>query len=60
MGNAIRDFSFVRFHIDLSTGDVRRETVTCADLDDVLGGIARGFKILGERKDKFLFDDRDK
>ncbi|MHC4954498.1 MAG: aldehyde ferredoxin oxidoreductase C-terminal domain-containing protein [Planctomycetota bacterium] len=49
MGIAIGDITYDRFHIDLSTGDVRRETVNCEDVDDVLGGIARGFKVLEDR-----------
>ncbi len=45
----VGDRSFVRFHVDLSTSDVRREEVRCADLEDALGGIARGFKLLEDR-----------
>ena len=40
------DFEFSRYHIDLTTATVRSERVRCEDLDDVLGGIARGFKSL--------------
>jgi len=36
-------------HVDLEQRTVRRETVACTDLEDVLGGIARGFKLLADR-----------
>jgi aldehyde:ferredoxin oxidoreductase len=42
----VGDISFSRFHVDLATSKVRREEVRCADLEDALGGIARGFKLL--------------
>ncbi|MHC4135453.1 MAG: aldehyde ferredoxin oxidoreductase C-terminal domain-containing protein [Planctomycetota bacterium] len=45
----VGDISFVRFHVDLATSAVRREDVRCADLEDALGGIARGFKLLEDR-----------
>jgi len=45
----VGDISFVRVHVDLATSAVRREEVRCADLEDALGGIARGFKLLEER-----------
>ena len=41
------DFEVRRFHVDLTSGDVRFESVTCADLEDVLGGAARGFRTGG-------------
>lgn len=41
-----RDFQFNRFHVDLSAGTFRAETRSCEDMEDVLGGIARGFKVL--------------
>ncbi len=41
---------FSRHHVDLSTGDVRREEVRPADLEDALGGIARGTKLLEGRR----------
>lgn len=40
------NFWLNRFHVDLATKDVRRERVRCGDLEDVLGGCARGFKLL--------------
>ena len=46
MGRDYTDFSFHRFLIDLSTREIRHERVSCEDLEDVLGGIARGFKLL--------------
>ncbi|MHC4548285.1 MAG: aldehyde ferredoxin oxidoreductase C-terminal domain-containing protein [Planctomycetota bacterium] len=45
----LEDFTFQRFHVDLDTQEVRPEEVRCADLEDVLGGIARGFKLLQDR-----------
>ncbi|MEE9391761.1 MAG: aldehyde ferredoxin oxidoreductase C-terminal domain-containing protein [Planctomycetota bacterium] len=41
-----REFSIKQYRIDLSTYFVKRDTVECADYEDVLGGIGRGFKIL--------------
>jgi len=49
MGKNFADFSFNRFHIDLATREVRHERVACEDLEDVLGGVARGFKLLMDR-----------
>ena len=42
------DFTVNRYHVDLSTQTVRFESVPCEDLEDVLGGIARATKILGD------------
>ena len=33
---------------DLESGQVSTEQIRCADLDDCMGGIARGFKVLEE------------
>jgi aldehyde:ferredoxin oxidoreductase len=41
-----QDFRIRSFRIDLSTQVVTPETVQCEDLEDALGGIARGFKLL--------------
>ncbi len=41
-----KDFSVNRYEVDLSTYTVRQVTVPCTDIEDVLGGAARGFKIL--------------
>jgi aldehyde:ferredoxin oxidoreductase len=46
---------FARHHIDLTTGDVRREEVRPTDLEDVLGGIGRGTKLLLGRRVKDPF-----
>ena len=46
MSKQITDFTFHRYHIDLTTQSVRVEDVQCQDLEDVLGGIARAFKSL--------------
>ena len=43
------DFKINRFHIDLGERKVRYERVPCEDLEDVFGGIARGFKLLEDR-----------
>jgi len=40
------DFQVRRYRVDLTSHRVTVETVRCADLEDVLGGIARGFKLL--------------
>ena len=50
------DFELNRFHVDLSTGEVRHELTRCEDLDDVLGGCARGFKLLIDRPVKDAYD----
>ncbi len=50
------DFTFNRFHIDLASQEVRHEKVACEDLEDVLGGIARGFKLLADRPVKNPYD----
>ncbi len=41
-----RDFALEHYDVDLTTGRVVRERLTCEDLEDVLGGIARGLKLL--------------
>ena len=48
-GRSVTDFSFNRFHIDLTTQEVRHERAQCEDLEDVLGAIARAFKLLMDR-----------
>lgn len=48
--------SFDRYHVDLATGAVRHERVPCADLEDFLGGIARGFKLLEGRGARDAYD----
>lgn len=40
------DFWFNRFQIDLSTGEGSYERIRCEDMEDVMGGTARGFKQL--------------
>lgn len=40
------DFTLNRFCCDLNQGTMSFEEYACQDLDDVLGGIARGFKLL--------------
>ena len=44
----VSEFTFNRYHVDLAAREVRHEQVACADLEDVLGGVARGFKVLEE------------
>ena len=41
-----RDFELKRFHVDLRTKAVRCERIRCEDVEDVLGGAARGYKRL--------------
>ncbi|MFT5324093.1 MAG: aldehyde:ferredoxin oxidoreductase [Planctomycetaceae bacterium] len=41
-----QDFKIRSFKIDLTAQAVSPETVQCEDLEDALGGIARGFKLL--------------
>ncbi|MGZ0169102.1 MAG: aldehyde ferredoxin oxidoreductase C-terminal domain-containing protein [Planctomycetales bacterium] len=41
-----QDFKIRSFKIDLTAQAVTPETVPCEDLEDALGGIARGFKLL--------------
>ena len=40
------DLTFDRYRVDLTTQTVQHERRVCADLEDALGGIARGFKLL--------------
>jgi len=40
------EFTVRRYHVDLTTRSVRREVVTCTDLEDVVGAAARAFKLL--------------
>ncbi len=42
----ISELSFNRYRIDLEARSVRCETIACEDLEDLLGGIGRGFKLL--------------
>lgn len=44
--SAPTEFALSRYHLDLATGAASIEEVRCQDLEDVLGGIARGFKLL--------------
>jgi aldehyde:ferredoxin oxidoreductase len=41
-----QDFFLNRYHVDLNTHSVRFERYQCKDYEDVLGGIARAFKVL--------------
>ncbi len=43
------DFHVNRYHIDLTSRVVRYERLRCTDLEDVLGGAARAYKILEDR-----------
>ena len=43
------DLSVSRYHVDLTTREVRHEVAACDDLEDALGGIARGYKLLIDR-----------
>jgi len=46
---------FVRHHVDLSTGDARREEIRPKDLEDALGGIGRATRLLLGRRVKDPF-----
>ncbi len=50
------DFTINRYHVDLSTLTVRHEELACADLEDVLGGIARATKLLAGQKVDDAYD----
>ncbi|MHC4392461.1 MAG: aldehyde ferredoxin oxidoreductase C-terminal domain-containing protein [Planctomycetota bacterium] len=39
-------FTIHRYFVDLSSHSFKHEAVTCHDLEDVFGGIGRGFKVL--------------
>jgi len=41
-----QDFWFNRFQLDLESGSVQHERVRCQDMEDVLGGAARAYKVL--------------
>ena len=43
---ALATLSFNRYEIDLDRRRVSHERVSCSDMEDVLGGIGRGFKLL--------------
>ena len=40
------DFQLSSYQINLSSQDVQHNSVQCEDLEDVFGGIARGYKVL--------------
>jgi aldehyde:ferredoxin oxidoreductase len=41
-------FSLNRYHVDLTTKTVRFERISCEDLEDALGGVARATKLLDD------------
>jgi len=45
-GKQPTEFTVERFWVDLTQQTVRHEAARCEDLEDVFGGIARGFKML--------------
>ena len=47
---ALEALSFNRYEIDLDRRRVSHERVSCSDMEDVLGGIGRGFKLLESRR----------
>ncbi len=49
-GRSPTDYEFHRVQLDLSTGKYRSEWLPCADLEDFLGGIGRGFKYFLEHR----------
>jgi len=48
-GKTIRDHWFKRVSLDLTTGEMDEQRIQCEDLEDLLGGIGRGFKLLQSR-----------
>ncbi len=52
----VTDFRYTRHHVDLTSHEVRTEDVRCQDLEDVLGGIASGFKLLEGREVDDAYD----
>jgi len=50
------DFEFTRYSVDLSAATSERSQIRCEDLDDVLGGIARGFKFLEQHPVREAYD----
>ncbi|MEO1999708.1 MAG: aldehyde ferredoxin oxidoreductase N-terminal domain-containing protein, partial [Planctomycetaceae bacterium] len=40
------DLTYVRATIDLTTGEIVTSAIQCRDLEDCMGGIARGFRVL--------------
>ncbi len=46
---APHDFTVRRFHVDLTSRSVRFDEAACRDVEDVLGGIARGFRLLAKQ-----------
>jgi aldehyde:ferredoxin oxidoreductase len=47
-GKQPSDFSYQRTSVDLSSGTISSEQIQCQDIDDCMGGIARGFRLLAE------------
>jgi aldehyde:ferredoxin oxidoreductase len=43
---SISDLAFTRYSVDLASGTIEVCTHDCEDMEDVLGGIARGFKFI--------------
>ena len=56
MTKTVADFEVARWHVDLGTGAARLERVPCEDLEDVLGGAARAFKVLADRRVDDAYD----
>jgi len=42
----VSDHAYTRFSVDLGSGEIASQDHQCEDLEDVLGGIARGFKLM--------------
>jgi aldehyde:ferredoxin oxidoreductase len=55
-GRRIGEFEVRRYHVDLGRREVRAERVPCTDLEDLLGGAARGFKVLADRRVADAYD----
>ena len=42
----VSDHTYTRYSVDLGSGEIGSQNHQCEDLEDVLGGIARGFKLM--------------
>ena len=42
----VSDHAYTRYSVDLGSGEIGSQNHQCEDLEDVLGGIARGFKLM--------------
>jgi len=55
-GKQISDYQFSRLSINLSSGAIDQDIVTCDDIEDFLGSIGRSFKLLANFDVRNVFD----